>query len=145
MFDCPEFYEFLTHFCAIISDFCAIFIVLCAINHIYSLTFLIPHPTSVIPSLSRDLSTPVEMTQKSSAYRCRQSFAVMIKTVIAHISANRRRAECQCRARTSTTEARTDGAARGEPSSLGLSRVATEEGKANEEGDSHPFYVRQEA
>jgi len=87
MFDCPEFYEFLTHFCAIISDFCAIFIVLCAINHIYSLTFLIPHPTSVIPSLSRDLSTPVEMTQKSSAYRCRQSFAVMIKTVIAHISA----------------------------------------------------------
>jgi hypothetical protein len=44
---------------------------------------------------------------------------------------NRRRAECQCRARTSTTEARTDGAASAEPSLLELCRVATEEDEVN--------------
>ena len=64
----------------------------------------------------------------------------MMSTIPATRIQNRRRAECQCRARTSTTEARTDGAARGERSSLRLSRVAPEEGKANEEGDSqYPF------
>ena len=50
--------------------------------------FLFPHPSSVIPSLSRDLSTPVEMTRKKRpAHLRKQTFTVMISTTTAHISA----------------------------------------------------------
>ena len=70
MFDCPEFYDFLTRFCAIISDFCAIFIVLCAINHIYSL---------IISSLTQ---------QKTPAYLLStQTLITITSTTTAHISA----------------------------------------------------------
>ena len=70
MFDCPEFYDFLTQFCAIISDFCAIFIVSCAINHIYSL---------VIYSLTQQ-KRPAHLLSK-------QTLITITKTTTAHISA----------------------------------------------------------
>lgn len=42
----------------------------------------IPHPSSVIPSLSRDLSTPVEMTRKKRpAHLRKQTFTVIIRPI----------------------------------------------------------------
>ena len=49
--------------------------------------------------------------QKRPAQLRKQTFTVIIRPIRPMSIQNRRRAECQCRARTSTTEARTDGAA----------------------------------
>ena len=72
MFDCPEFYEFLTQFCAIFIVLCAIFSVLCAIKNNYFLTFLFPHPTTCAELV--EVKRPAHLLSK-------QTFTVIIKPV----------------------------------------------------------------
>lgn len=82
-------------------------------------------------SLTQQAQRPAHLLREQTFarfYRLASPRIVIIKTVIAHNSANRRRAECQCRACMSTTEARTEGAASAMPNSFEHCRVASEEG-----------------